>query len=199
MLLNLVLVILGYLSGSIVSAIIVCRLLGLDDPRTKGSGNPGMTNMYRLYGRQAAALTLAGDLLKGAAPVLVAGMIDAPDYIIATTGMAVFLGHLYPVFFNFKGGKGAATLAGILLATGWVPGLAFIGTWLFLTLLFRYSSLSSICAALLSPLYIWLLLHSPVYSISFAAMAVILVYRHKLNIKNLLTGQESRIDKFGTE
>ena len=199
MLINIGLVLLGYLSGSITSAIIVCRILGRKDPRTMGSGNPGTTNVFRLYGWLAACLTLAGDLLKGAIPVFIAGLINAPDFIIAASGLMAFLGHLYPVFFNFKGGKGVATLTGIMLATYWVLGLAFIGTWLLMALIFRYSSLSSIAAALLSPLYCWLLLHTPAYIISFTSMAVLLVYRHRQNVMNLIAGREPRLGRVKPE
>ena len=199
MLINIGLVLLGYLSGSIASAIIVCRILGRTDPRTTGSGNPGTTNVFRLYGWLAACLTLAGDLLKGAIPVFVAGRMNAPDFVIAATGIMAFLGHLYPVFFSFRGGKGVATLTGIMLATNWFLGLAFIGTWLLLALSFRYSSLSSITAALLTPLYCWLLLHSPAYLISFTAMAVLLVYRHKQNVMNLIAGREPRLGRIKPE
>ena len=199
MLTNIGLVVLGYLSGSIVSAIIICRVLGREDPRTIGSGNPGTTNVFRLYGWPAACLTLAGDLLKGAIPVFIAGLIKAPDSIIAATGMMAFLGHLYPIFFKFKGGKGVATLTGVMLATNWVLGLAFIGTWLLLALIFRYSSLSSIAAALLTPLYCWLLLHSPAYIIGFSSIAVLLVYRHKQNFMNLISGREPMLGKIKPE
>ena len=195
MLTTIGLAILGYLSGSIASAVIVCRVLGRKDPRTAGSGNPGTTNVYRLYGWPAACLTLAGDLLKGAVPVFVAVLMDVPDVIIATTGVTAFLGHLFPVFFKFRGGKGVATMAGAVLATNWILGLAFIGTWMLQALLFRYSSLSSISAALLTPLYCWLLLHSPVYTISFTVMAVLLIYRHRQNVINLITGREPRLGK----
>lgn len=199
MLINFGLVIFGYLSGSIASAVIVCRILGREDPRTLGSGNPGTTNVYRLYGRRAACLTLAGDLLKGAIPVIAAGLTDAPDFIIAATGMAAFLGHLYPVFFNFRGGKGVATLTGIILAVNWLLGLVFIGTWLSLALLFRYSSLSSISATLLTPVYCWLLLHSPAYIISFTSMTVLLIYRHRQNVMNLIAGREPRLGRIKPE
>lgn len=188
-------IILGYLIGSIASAIIVCKFLGLGDPRNDGSRNPGATNVLRLYGKKAASLTLAGDLLKGVLPVVITNLMDVPDLIIAMTGMAAFIGHLYPIFFNFNGGKGVATLIGVLLATNWILGLAFIGTWLLTALLFRYSSLSAIIAALLTPFYTWLLLPSLAYIICFTIMVTFLIWRHQTNIKQLIAGKETKIGK----
>lgn len=186
-------VILGYLFGSVASAIIVCRVMGLGDPRSGGSGNPGATNVLRLYGKKAAAITLAGDMLKGVIPVIMAKAITAPDLIIAMTGMAAFLGHLYPVFFNFKGGKGVATFVGVLIGTNWLLGLAFITTWLLIALLFRYSSLSAVSAAVMTPLYAWYLTQSPSFLICFSLMSAVLIWRHQSNIKKLIAGNEDRI------
>lgn len=189
-------IILGYLSGSIASAVLVSKVMGLDDPRLAGSGNPGATNVLRLHGKMAAALTLAGDVVKGILPVLIARAVGVHDFIIALTGMAAFLGHLYPVFFNFKGGKGVATFIGVLSASYWLLGLAFIGTWLIMAAIFRYSSLSAIIAAILTPLYSWLLMPSRAYFICFSAMSALLIWRHRSNIMNILAGTE---DKIGTE
>lgn len=189
-------IILGYLSGSIASAVLVSKVMGLDDPRLAGSGNPGATNVLRLHGKMAAALTLAGDVVKGILPVLIARAVGVHDFIIALTGMAAFLGHLYPVFFNFKGGKGVATFIGVLCASYWLLGLAFIGTWLIMAAIFRYSSLSAIIAAILTPLYSWLLMPSRAYFICFSAMSALLIWRHRSNIMNILAGTE---DKIGTE
>lgn len=186
-------VILGFLIGSFASAVIVCNLLRLGDPRTEGSGNPGTTNVLRLYGKKAALLTLAGDLLKGVIPVLFTRLMDVPELIIAMAGMAAFYGHLYPVFFNFRGGKGAATMLGVLLASNWILGLAFIVTWLITALFSRYSSLSSMTAALLTPLYTWLLLPASAYFICFTIMTVFLIWRHRENIKRLINGDEIKI------
>lgn len=190
---NIAAVILGYLSGSIASALLVCRVLGLEDPRGKGSGNPGATNVLRLYGKNAAILTLAGDVLKGLLPVLLAGFLDLPPAVIALTGLAAFTGHLYPVFFGFRGGKGVATLAGVLFGTHWLAGLLFAGTWLLAAAISRYSSLSALVAAALSPLYVWLILNEPVYIAGFGLMAVLLFWRHRDNIRNLMNGTEGKI------
>ncbi|MEX2525230.1 MAG: glycerol-3-phosphate 1-O-acyltransferase PlsY [Gammaproteobacteria bacterium] len=190
---NIAVVILGYLSGSIASALLISRLLGLEDPRGKGSGNPGATNMLRLYGKKAAVLTLAGDVLKGLLPVLLAVLLGLPPAIIALTGLAAFTGHLYPVFFGFRGGKGVATLVGILFGTHWLAGLVFCGTWLLTAAISRYSSLSSLLASALSPLYVWLILEEPAYIYAFGLMAVLLFWRHRDNIRNLMNGTEGKL------
>ena len=186
-------IILGYLSGSISCAVLVSKAMSLDDPRQAGSGNPGATNVLRLHGKKAAVYTLTGDMLKGILPVLIARALGLHDFLIALTGLAAFLGHLYPVFFNFKGGKGVATFIGVLIATHWLLGLAFIGTWLIMAALFRYSSLSAIIAAVLTPFYSWLLMSSQAYIISFSAMSVLLIWRHRSNIKHLIAGTEDKI------
>ena len=186
-------IILGYLSGSISCAVIVSKAMGLGDPRLSGSGNPGATNVFRLHGRRAAIYTLAGDMLKGIVPVLIARALGLHDFLVALTGLAAFLGHLYPVFFGFKGGKGVATFIGVLIASYWLLGLTFVGTWLVMAALFRYSSLSAIIAAVLTPLYSWMLMPSPAYIISFSAMSVLLIWRHRSNIKHLMAGTEDKI------
>ena len=193
----ILLVPLGYLCGSVASAIVVCRILGLGDPRTQGSGNPGATNVLRLHGKRAAALTLAGDVLKGALPVLLARGLHAPDAIIAATGMAVFAGHLFPVFFRFQGGKGVATYIGVLFATCWLLGLSYIGTWLLVALLFRYSSLAALTAAVMTPLYTALVLPIPAYVLAYSIMTLTLIWRHRANIRRLVNGSEPRIGGVG--
>lgn len=193
MLISYLLVILGYLCGSVASAVIVCRLLGLTDPRTEGSRNPGATNVLRLHGKKAAALTLAGDVLKGLLPVLLARALEAPITIVALTGLAAFIGHLYPVFFGFRGGKGVATLIGVLFALHWLLGLGFCLTWLVMALLFRYSSLSALTAAMLTPIYTaWILPNLLVVGVT-SAMTLLLIWRHRSNIYNLTHGLEEKI------
>ena len=193
MIIQIALVILGYLCGSVASAIVVCKIMHLSDPRTQGSGNPGATNVLRLHGKKAAALTLAGDVAKGAIPVLLAQGIHAPDPVIALTGIAVFAGHLFPVFFNFQGGKGVATYIGILSATCWLLGFSHIGTWLLMVALTRYSSLSALIAAVLTPVYTALLLPVPVYIAANTIMTIALIWRHRANIRKLMDGTETRI------
>ncbi len=187
------LVLAGYLIGSVASAVVVCRLLGLPDPRGAGSRNPGATNVLRLGGRKAAVITLAGDLLKGAAPVLAGKLLLASPPILAATALAAFLGHLYPVFFGFKGGKGVATGFGAVLGLAWPVGLAMAGTWLVVALVTRYSSLSALTAAALAPVYTLLLAPVPAYVAAVCAMALLLVWRHRDNIQRLLAGTESKI------
>ena len=200
------LILLAYLLGSVSSAIVVCKLLQLEDPRTQGSKNPGATNVLRLYGKKAAIPALAGDVLKGVIPVLIGHSLNSPDMILACIGMAAFAGHLFPVFFNFKGGKGVATFIGVLFGTYWVLGLAFTGTWLLMAVIFRYSSLSGLTAAALTPVYITVLINSswgPTWGFSsdsswwFIAstllMTILLFWRHTPNIKRLLSGNENKI------
>ena len=193
MLINIVLIFLAYLLGSISAAILVCKLLGLSDPRIGGSGNPGTTNVMRLHGKTAAFLTLTGDVFKGIIPVLLAKVIVGSEFIIALSGLAAFLGHIFPIYFKFKGGKGVATLIGILLATYWLLGLAYIITWILTAAIFRYSSLAALIATLSIPFYTYFLEQNFQYTVSFSMIAVILFWRHKSNIYNLLNNKERKI------
>ena len=187
------LILVAYLLGSLASAILVCKLFGLSDPRAGGSGNPGATNVMRLHGKKAAILTLAGDVLKGVIPVLLAKALSSSELVIALCGLAAFFGHLFPVFFNFIGGKGVATLIGVLFATHWLLGLAYIGTWGITALLFRYSSLSALVAAALTPVYSWLILQNMGFATCHIIMVSILIWRHQSNIQNLIAGTEGKI------
>lgn len=193
MILSIGMVIFAYLLGSIASAILICKLLGLSDPRESGSGNPGATNVMRLHGKKAAVLTLSGDVLKGVIPVLLAKALACPALIIALCGLAAFMGHLFPVFFKFKGGKGVATLIGVLFATHWLLGLAYVATWLLAAFIFRYSSLSALLAALFTPVYSWFVLHNNYFLISHILMTTILIWRHRSNIRKLIAGTEDKI------
>jgi glycerol-3-phosphate acyltransferase PlsY len=187
------LVSLAYLMGSLSTAVIVSKLFGLPDPRQQGSKNPGATNVLRLGGEKAAAITLAGDAVKGLIPVMLAQYLGVTTDMVAAVGLAAFLGHLYPVFFGFKGGKGVATALGVLSGfSGWV-GLSVLATWILMAVVFRYSSLSALTAALLAPVYVWFILKSPVLAGAALAMALLLVSRHRANIERLLKGEESRI------
>lgn len=184
---------LAYLMGSLSTAVIVSKLFGLPDPRKQGSKNPGATNVLRLGGKKAAAITLAGDAVKGLIPVMLAQYLGTTTDMVAAVGLAAFLGHLYPVFFGFKGGKGVATALGVLSGfSGWV-GLSVLATWILMAVVFRYSSLSALTAALLAPVYVWFILKSPVLAGAALAMALLLVSRHRANIERLLKGEESRI------
>lgn len=195
MLSSIVLIIGAYLLGSISSAIIVCRIMGLGDPRDEGSGNPGATNVLRLGGKKAAALTLVGDFLKGLIPVLIAHALGAAPDIILAVGLAAFFGHLYPVFFGFRGGKGVATELGVLFGMHWLVGLASAGTWLLMALVFRISSLSALVAMALAPLYVWLVTQNLIQALGVAFMSAWLFWRHRSNIRGLLDKTEDRIDE----
>jgi len=181
----------AYLIGSISSAIIICRLMGLPDPREQGSGNPGATNVMRFGGKKAAAITLLGDLLKGLIPVYIAKILDVPVDLLAIIGLSAFMGHLYPVFFKFKGGKGVATSIGVLLGFSWWLGFAFIGTWLLIYKVGKISSLSALCASVLSPVYAWFIVGDLSIVGASTIMMVLLLWRHKSNIQRLLNGEES--------
>ena len=186
-------VLLAYLLGSVSSAVVIARILGLPDPREVGSRNPGATNILRYGGKTAAILTLAGDILKGVVAVLIARALTADSVIVMLTGFAVFLGHLFPVYFGFRGGKGVATALGVWLAINPWIGLALIATWVLVALLFRYSSLSALMASLAAPLYVaWLSPGMP-YLVTMIVMSVILIIRHHDNIRNLIAGTEGRI------
>jgi glycerol-3-phosphate acyltransferase PlsY len=190
---NILLIAGGYLFGSISTAIIVCKLMGLPDPRTTGSRNPGATNVARLGGKKAAALTLAGDMLKGLVPVLIAHALHASPTILAATALAAFLGHLYPVFFGFQGGKGVATALGVIYGLYWPVGLLTTGIWLAMAIVFRYSSLAALTAILLTPLcFLWLLPERPII-IAMVVLTALLYWRHRSNIANLLSGKEDKI------
>ena len=187
----------GYLIGSLSFAVIVSRLMGLSDPRSYGSKNPGATNVLRSGNKAAAILTLVLDALKGYVPV-VAALLLAPrfgwgDGTVAWVGLAAFLGHLWPVFFRFQGGKGVATAAGVLLAINPWLGLATLASWLLIAAFFRYSSLASIVAALFAPFYQLLIWGASAAALPITVMSLLLVWRHEGNIRKLLAGTESRI------
>lgn len=193
MTINLLLVLAGYLLGSVSSAIIICHLLGLPDPRSQGSGNPGATNVLRVGGKKAAAATLIGDMLKGLIPVLIARALGADIEIQAAVAVAAFLGHLYPVFFGFRGGKGVATALGVLLGLHWPVGLLTIATWLLVAYGLKISSVAALTAIFLTPLYIWWLIPEPALMIAMIFMGTLLFWRHRSNIAQLIKGTENRI------
>jgi len=196
MTMDLILIAAGYLLGSLSSAIIICRLLGLPDPRGQGSGNPGATNVLRIGGKKAAAATLIGDMLKGLIPVLIAKLLGADLAVQALVAVAAFLGHLYPLFFGFKGGKGVATALGVLLGIHWPVGLLTIATWLVIAKVFKFSSLAALLAILVTPVYIWWLIPGEsllAVLVAMLFMGALLFWRHRANIKGLLAGTEKKI------
>ena len=185
--------IIAYGAGSVSTAVITCKLMQLPDPRTTGSGNPGATNVLRSGSKIAAALTLLGDTLKGLLPVLIFHL--ASDEIVYTIAAALgaLVGHLYPVFFRFKGGKGVATALGILFGTSWVLGLLAFATWLAISLSTRLSSLSAILTFAVTPAYLWIM-GEPLELIYLQIfIAALIVWRHRSNVRNILTGSEPRI------
>jgi acyl phosphate:glycerol-3-phosphate acyltransferase len=183
----------GYLAGSIPFAVLVSRAMALPDPRTYGSGNIGATNVLRSGNRLAALLTLAGDAAKGGVAVLVAGLLGLPPELVALVGFAAFLGHLFPVWLRFRGGKGVATAAGVLIGFDWRVGLAVLAAWLVVVAATRYSSMGAIVAALFAPLATWLILGAGPVLAAVVGMSILLVARHHANIAKLLRGEESRI------
>ena len=187
----------AYLIGSLSFAVIVSRVMGLADPRSYGSKNPGATNVLRSGNKAAAALTLAFDALKGYVPVLLA-LIYGPRFGLSETtaafvGLAAFVGHLWPVFFRFHGGKGVATAAGVLLAINPWLGLATLLTWVIIAAFLRYSSLASLVAAVFAPFYQALIWGPDLSLLAIGVMSLLLVWRHEGNIKKLLAGTESRL------
>jgi glycerol-3-phosphate acyltransferase PlsY len=194
----------AYLLGSLSFAVIISRLMGLKDPRTYGSKNPGATNVLRSGSKAAAIVTLLLDALKGWLPVMLVKWFGARyglgDGTVAMVGLAAFVGHLFPVFFRFKGGKGVATALGVLVATSWILGVATGVTWLLIAYFFRYSSLASLVAAVFAPVYyifgggvVWVMDKSLV--LSTAVMSLMLIWRHSENISRLVKGTESRLGK----
>ena len=193
MIIDAAFIILGYLLGSLSTAIIVCRLMRLPDPRSQGSGNPGATNVLRFGGKKAAVITLAGDCLKGVLPVLLAAAAGASEVGIAATALAAFLGHLYPIFFGFEGGKGVATAFGAVLGLSAWAGLAALATWLLMAAVVRISSFAALTVTILTPFYLWWLDLPASYIVAVMIMAGLLIWRHRSNISRLLAGTEDRI------
>ncbi|MBU3697822.1 MAG: glycerol-3-phosphate 1-O-acyltransferase PlsY [Dechloromonas sp.] len=186
-------IIAAYLVGSIPFAMISSKIFGLADPRTYGSGNPGATNVLRSGNKKAALFTLIGDALKGTLAVVVAKQMGLDDTTIALVALAVFLGHLYPVFLGFKGGKGVATAAGVLFALDPLLGAAVAGTWLLVAYVSRYSSLAALVAAAAAPLFAALMHGATNQTIVVGILGMALIGKHWQNIQRLLAGQESKI------
>ncbi|MFT3734171.1 MAG: glycerol-3-phosphate 1-O-acyltransferase PlsY [Rhodocyclaceae bacterium] len=183
----------AFLIGSIPFAVIVSKLMGLGDPRSYGSGNPGATNVLRSGNKLAALLTLLGDAIKGTFVVAFAVAVHMPAHMVAGMALAVFLGHVFSVFLRFKGGKGVATAAGVLLGLDWRLGCATLAVWIVVAAVTRYSSLAAICAALAAPVLTYFFIGHNVMPGAVLTMSLVLIWRHTSNIKKLLAGQEGRI------
>jgi len=189
------LVLLAYLTGSVSAAIITCKLMGKDDPRTVGSQNPGATNVLRMAGKKAAIITLLGDSLKGLLPVLVGHLLQLDWLWLVLIGIGAFLGHLYPLFYGFKGGKGVATAMGVYIGLHPLGGLLVILCWLIMALLFNISSLSALVATLLAPFIFYFVTGSLTLLLGLLAITALIYWRHRSNIRNLLEGTEGKIRK----
>ena len=186
-----------YLIGSLSFAVIVSKFYGLDDPRSYGSGNPGATNVLRSGRKKAAALTLLGDALKGLVAVLLARWLQShfglADEVVAAVAVAVLAGHMWPLFFGFKGGKGVATALGVLLALSWPVALICAAVWLMMAFGLKISSLAALTATVISPLAAMFLVQQPSWQAAIAVIAALVLLRHRSNIQNLLSGKESKI------
>ena len=199
--LDLLLIPLAYLIGSISFAVVVSKCMRLPDPHSYGSGNPGATNVLRTGNKIAAVLTLIGDALKGYLAVMLARVLLGDESLTSTLNswwlcgvvIAVFLGHLFPIFHGFKGGKGVATACGILFGINWILGLATLGTWIIVAVFMRYSSLAALAAAVFGPVYFVFLFGFQSMSIALLVVCFLLIWRHRSNIQNLMNGTESRI------
>ena len=199
--LDLLLIPLAYLIGSISFAVVVSKCMRLPDPHSYGSGNPGATNVLRTGNKLAAVLTLIGDALKGYLAVMLARVLLGDESLTSTLNswllcgvvIAVFLGHLFPIFHGFKGGKGVATACGILFGINWVLGLATLGTWIIVAMFMRYSSLAALAAAVFGPIYFVFLFGFQPMGIALLVVCLLLIWRHRSNIQNLMNGKESRI------
>ncbi|WP_369799466.1 MULTISPECIES: glycerol-3-phosphate 1-O-acyltransferase PlsY [unclassified Eikenella] len=194
---GLVAVAAAYLIGSLSFAVIVSKFYGLDDPRSYGSGNPGATNVLRSGRKKAAALTLLGDALKGLVAVLLARWLQShfglADEVVAAVAVSVLVGHMWPLFFGFKGGKGVATALGVLLALSWPVALICAAVWLIMAFGLKISSLAALTATVISPLAAMFLVQQPSWQAAIAVIAALVLLRHRSNIQNLLSGKESKI------
>lgn len=192
-LLTISIIIVAYFIGSISSAILICKLLGLPDPRSQGSKNPGATNVLRLSNKPTALAVLVFDILKGTIPVYGAFFLGVEPLYLGLIAIAACLGHMYPCFFGFQGGKAVATALGALAPISWGFAAALISTWLIVAKLSKYSSLAAIVTVTLAPFYAWLL--KPMYTQSVAMLSVLIIFRHRSNIVRLLKGTEDKLSK----
>ena len=186
-------IVFAYLFGSISSAVLVCCIAGLPDPRKAGSHNPGATNVLRIGGRLAALIVLIFDILKGMLPTWLAYKLAIPAPYLGLIAIAACLGHIYPIFFHFKGGKGVATAFGAMAPISWALASMLVGTWVLVVLISGYSSLGAIVTALLAPLYVWYFGHEPQLILPVAMLSCLVIIRHHDNIQRIWRGQENHI------
>ncbi|CAM2812243.1 glycerol-3-phosphate 1-O-acyltransferase PlsY [Vibrio rarus] len=187
----LLMIILAYLLGSVSSAVLICRVFKLPDPRTAGSKNPGATNVMRIGGKLPAALVLICDMAKGTIPVWSAYYLDLTPVMLGLIGIAACIGHIYPIFFHFKGGKGVATAVGAIAPIGFDLTGMLMGTWLITAIISRYSSLAALVTALLAPFFTWMI--KPQYTLPVAMLCCLIIWRHQDNIKRLIAGDEPKV------
>lgn len=190
--LSVLLICMGYLAGSIIGALLIGQLMPLPDPREFGSGNPGATNMLRTGGKWPALFTLLFDVAKGAVPVIIALVLQQPDFVVNAVATAAIVGHMFPLFYGFKGGKGVATALGVLMPLSMTVASGLVGIWILTFGIFRYSSLASITGAISTPVLGYL--YSPTFLPAILVISVLIMLRHKSNIQNLLAGTEPRFD-----
>jgi len=186
---------LAYLIGSFSTAIITCKIMGIEDPRKTGSNNPGATNVLRHGGKKAAVITLIGDMVKGLLPILIALQFHTDNLLIGLVGLFALLGHIFPVYYHFKGGKGVATYYGVILGINWQVGIIALAIWLLAAALLKISSLSALISIFLTPLILWYFSPSIELCGAVAAMSLFVFWRHQRNIKSLLQGTEVKIGK----
>ena len=205
--LDLLIIPIAYLIGSVSFAVVVSKCMRLPDPHSYGSGNPGATNVLRTGNKLAAVLTLIGDALKGYVAVMLARILLSDDsfgtsihsWLLCGVVVAVFLGHLFPIFYGFKGGKGVATACGILFGINWILGIATLSTWIIVAVFLRYSSLAALAAAVFGPVYFVFLFGLQPMGIALLMICALLIWRHRSNIANLLNGSEARIGAKGSK
>ena len=184
---------LAYLIGSFSTAIITCKIMGIEDPRKTGSHNPGATNVLRQGGKKASIITLLGDSLKGLIPVLVVSQLQTDTLIIALVGLFALLGHVFPIYYGFKGGKGVATYYGVILGMSLLAGLIAVAIWLAMAAVVKISSLSALVSIFFTPFILWYFSQSVELTSAVALMSIMVFWRHKQNIKSLLKGSEEKI------
>lgn len=192
--LAVVMMLISYLSGSLCSAVLISRLFSLPDPRTEGSNNPGATNVLRLSGKKYAIIVLIADMLKGLLPVLIAKLCGLSMFIVGLCALSAVLGHIFPIFFNFKGGKGVATALGVLLGMHPLTGSLVLGTWLTVAFISHFSSLASMVSICMAPVYFFFLTHDILAIRPLVMIALLILYKHQGNIKRLIRHEEPQID-----
>ncbi len=187
--------VISYLIGSISTAIITCKIMGIEDPRKTGSKNPGASNVFRNGGKKAAIITLLGDMLKGFIPLLVVSQFQADVFTIALVALFALLGHVFPIYYGFKGGKGVATFYGVILAMNWLVGVIALAIWLSVAAIAKISSLSALISVFFTPFVLWYFSQSIDLTAAVSVMSILVFWRHKQNIKSLLQGSEAKITK----